>query len=89
VSVFFLWFAHRDETLSSPSIRAIKMAENFMMIFNDFRSHATNVPNFGNEFSVNVSDAPEILQLQLAELHMTQFCAVVSVRKLEPLILLL
>jgi hypothetical protein len=30
-----------------------------MMIFNDFRSRATNMPNFGNAFSVNVSDAPE------------------------------
>jgi hypothetical protein len=45
------------------------MAENFKMRFNDFHSHATDILIFENPFSIEVSDAPEKLQLELNELQ--------------------
>jgi hypothetical protein len=45
------------------------LAENFKIRFNDFRSHATNIHIFENPFSVEVSDAPEKLQLELTKLQ--------------------
>jgi hypothetical protein len=45
------------------------LAENFKMRFNDFHSHVTNICMFENPFSIEVSDAPENLQLELTELQ--------------------
>jgi hypothetical protein len=39
------------------------------MNFKDFRSHATNIRIFENPFSVEVSDVPEKLKLELTELQ--------------------
>jgi hypothetical protein len=66
---------HKDGSVSVPfsSVRAVEMidslAENFQMRFTDFHSHATNVRIFEKPFFVEVSDAPEKLQLELSELH--------------------
>jgi hypothetical protein len=45
------------------------LAENFKMSFNDFRSHAANIRILENPFSVEISDAPEKLQLELTEVQ--------------------
>jgi hypothetical protein len=44
------------------------LAENLKMRLNDLRTHATNTRIFENTFSVQVSVAPEELQLELIEL---------------------
>jgi hypothetical protein len=43
------------------------LAENFKMRFSDFHCYARNICIFENPFSVEVSDAPEKLQLELNE----------------------
>jgi len=45
------------------------LAESFKMRFNDFRSHTANIRIFENTFSVEVSDGPEKLQLEMYELQ--------------------
>jgi hypothetical protein len=60
---------HKDGSanVSFPSALAAEiidsLVENFNMRFNDFRSHATNIRIIEKPFSVEVSDAPEGLQL--------------------------
>jgi hypothetical protein len=65
------------------------LAENFKMIFHDFHSHATNIRIFENTFSIEVSDVPGKLILELTNCSMTQFCAAVSTGKLFLLFMLL
>jgi hypothetical protein len=43
--------------------------DNSKMRFNEFHSLVTNIRVFQNPFSVEVGDAPEKLQLELAELQ--------------------
>jgi hypothetical protein len=66
---------HKDGSASVPfpSVRAVEMidslAESFEMRFSAFRSHAVDIRIFENPFFVEVSDAPEKLQLELIELQ--------------------
>jgi hypothetical protein len=48
---------------------ADSLTENFKMRLNNFCSHATNIHIFENLFSVEVSDVPEKLELELTELQ--------------------
>jgi len=45
------------------------LAENFEMRFNDFHNHAMNIHIFQDSFSVEVTDAPEKLELEFTELQ--------------------
>jgi hypothetical protein len=60
------------------------LAENFKMIFSDFRSLATNIRIFENPFSIEVSDAsekqqPELVQLQYDSILRSSFKLEISV----------
>jgi Ran GTPase-activating protein (RanGAP) involved in mRNA processing and transport len=68
--IFSCDLLRKDEsvvTVPFSSVHAVEMtdylAENFKMRFNDFCSHAINIRIFENAFSIEVSDAPEKLQL--------------------------
>jgi hypothetical protein len=56
-----------------PRVRAVEMtdslAENFKMKFRDFCSHATSKRIFENPSSIEASDAPEKLRLELVEMQ--------------------
>jgi hypothetical protein len=56
---------HKDGSVSVLflNVRAVEM-ENFKVKFNDSRSHSANVCIFGNLFSSEDSDAPELSELQ-------------------------
>jgi hypothetical protein len=55
-------------------------AENFKMRFCDFRSRVTNARIVRNPFSIEASDAPEELQLELIELQYDPVLSAVSTR---------
>jgi len=66
---------HKHESVSVPfpAVCVLEMinflAENFKMRFRDLYSHATNIHILESPFSVEVSNAPEKLQLELTELQ--------------------